>query len=201
MPFVLGKKHLDISQETNLDYRAIALRHPEERARFRIQEGIGRSFRDWFTSQGFVEIHTPKIVSAGAEGGANIFRLDYFGREVCLAQSPQMYKQAMVGVFERVFEVGAVYRAEKHSTSRHLNEYIGLDIEMGAHHNLRGNHGAGSRMAGVHDGISQGNVRTGVVPDRGRAAGRVAGHSRHPVQRGEAAGGRDAASAGKAGKG
>jgi nondiscriminating aspartyl-tRNA synthetase len=131
MPFVLGKKHLDISQETNLDYRAIALRHPEERARFRIQEGIGRSFRDWFTSQGFVEIHTPKIVSAGAEGGANIFRLDYFGREVCLAQSPQMYKQAMVGVFERVFEVGAVYRAEKHSTSRHLNEYIGLDIEMG----------------------------------------------------------------------
>lgn len=131
MPFVLGKKRLDISQETNLDYRSIALRHPEERVRFRIQEGIGRSFRDWFTTQGFTEIHTPKIVSAGAEGGANIFRLDYFGREVCLAQSPQVYKQAMVGVFERVFEVGAVYRAEKHSTSRHLNEYIGLDIEMG----------------------------------------------------------------------
>ena len=131
MPFVLGKKKLDISQETNLDHRSIALRHPEERARFRIQEGVGRSFRDWFMAQGFTEIHTPKIVSAGAEGGANIFRLDYFGREVCLAQSPQVYKQAMVGVFERVFEVGAVYRAEKHSTSRHLNEYIGLDIEMG----------------------------------------------------------------------
>ena len=131
MPFVLGKKFLDISQDTNLDHRSIALRHPAERARFRIQEGIGRSFREYFTGQHFTEIHTPKIVFAGAEGGANIFRLDYFGREVFLAQSPQFYKQAMVGVFDRVFEVGAVYRAEKHSTSRHLNEYIGLDIEMG----------------------------------------------------------------------
>ena len=131
MPFVLGKKKLDIAPDTNLDHRSIALRHPLERARFRIQEGVGRSFRDWFTRQGFTEIHTPKIVFAGAEGGANIFRLDYFGREVYLAQSPQFYKQAMVGVFGRVFEVGAVYRAEKHSTSRHLNEYIGLDIEMG----------------------------------------------------------------------
>jgi nondiscriminating aspartyl-tRNA synthetase len=131
MPFVLGKKVLDISQDTNLDYRSIALRHPIERAVFRIQEGIGRSFREYFTAQHFTEIHTPKIVFAGAEGGANIFRLDYFGREVYLAQSPQFYKQAMVGVFDRVFEIGAVYRAEKHSTSRHLNEYIGLDMEMG----------------------------------------------------------------------
>ena len=131
MPFVLGKKVLDISLNTNLDNRSIALRHPLERARFQIQEGIGRSFRRYFTEQHFTEIHTPKIVFAGAEGGANIFRLDYFGREVYLAQSPQFYKQAMVGVFDRVFEIGAVYRAEKHSTSRHLNEYIGLDMEMG----------------------------------------------------------------------
>ncbi len=131
MPFVLSKKVLDISPDTNLDHRSIALRHPAERARFRIQEGIGRSFREYFSAQSFTEIHTPKIVFAGAEGGANIFRLDYFGREVYLAQSPQFYKQAMVGVFDRVFEIGSVYRAEKHSTSRHLNEYIGLDIEMG----------------------------------------------------------------------
>lgn len=136
MPFVLGKKILDISQDTNLDHRSIALRHPMERARFRIQEGIGRSFREYFTAQHFTEIHTPKIVFAGAEGGANIFRLDYFGREVYLAQSPQFYKQAMVGVFDRVFEIGAVYRAEKHSTSRHLNEYIGLDMEMGYIHSF-----------------------------------------------------------------
>jgi len=131
LPFVLGKKKLDVSLDTNLDNRSVALRHPEERAVFRIQEGITQSFREYFTQQSFVEIHTPKIVFSGAEGGANIFKLNYFGKEVYLAQSPQFYKQAMVGVFERVFEVGAVYRAEKHNTSRHLNEYIGLDVEMG----------------------------------------------------------------------
>ena len=81
--------------------------------------------------EGFTEIHTPKIVYAGAEGGANIFRLNYFGREAYLAQSPQFYKQMMVGVFERVYEVGPVFRAEKHDTSRHLNEYTGVDFEMG----------------------------------------------------------------------
>ena len=81
--------------------------------------------------EGFTEIHTPKIVHAGAEGGSNIFRLDYFGKKAFLAQSPQFYKQTMVGAFERVFEVAPVFRAEKHATPRHLNEYTSLDFEMG----------------------------------------------------------------------
>lgn len=82
-------------------------------------------------SQDFTEIHTPKITGIGAEGGAEVFELDYFGMPATLAQSPQMYKQTCVAFFDRVFEVGAVYRAELHNTSRHLNEYTGLDFEMG----------------------------------------------------------------------
>jgi nondiscriminating aspartyl-tRNA synthetase len=98
---------------------------------FKVQEGLVRSFRDYLTGEGFTEVHTPKIVRAWAEGGSNIFKLDYFGKKAYLAQSPQFYKQTMVGVFERVFEVGPVFRAEKHATPRHLNEYTGLDFEMG----------------------------------------------------------------------
>lgn len=107
------------------------LRHLKRRAVFKIQEGLVRAFRDYLHSQQFTEIHTPKIVHAGAEGGSNIFKLDYFGKKAYLAQSPQFYKQTMVGVYERVYEVGPVFRAEKHSTTRHLNEYTGLDLEMG----------------------------------------------------------------------
>jgi nondiscriminating aspartyl-tRNA synthetase len=102
-----------------------------ERAKFRIQEGIVRGFRDYLYSQQFTEIHTPKIGAKGAEGGANIFKLDYFHRPAVLAQSPQFYKQMMVGVFDRVFETAPVFRAEKHNTKRHLNEYTSLDFEMG----------------------------------------------------------------------
>lgn len=87
--------------------------------------------RRFLKEQHFTEIHTPKIVSEGAEGGTNIFRLKYFEQEAFLAQSPQFYKQMMVGVFERVFEIGPVFRAEKHDTSRHLNEYTSVDFEMG----------------------------------------------------------------------
>ena len=79
----------------------------------------------------FTEIHSLKIVAEGAEGGANIFKLDYFGKQAYLAQSPQFYKQMMVGVFERVFEIAPVFRAEKHDTARHLNEYTSVDFEMG----------------------------------------------------------------------
>lgn len=79
----------------------------------------------------FTEIHSPKIVAQGAEGGANIFRLDYFGKSAFLNQSPQFYKQMAVAFFDRVYEIAPVYRAEKHATSRHINEYIGLDFEMG----------------------------------------------------------------------
>lgn len=131
MPVVINGKQLEASLESRLDYRPLTLRNEKERAVFKIQEGLLRGFRRFFEEEGFTEIHSPKIVSAGAEGGANIFRLDYFGREAYLAQSPQFYKQMMVGVFERVFEVGPVFRAEKHDTARHLNEYTGVDFEMG----------------------------------------------------------------------
>jgi nondiscriminating aspartyl-tRNA synthetase len=131
LPVVINHKVMDISLETLLDYRPITLRNEKERAIFKLQEGICRGFRDFLFEQRFTEIHTPKIVYAGAEGGANIFKLDYFGKEVYLAQSPQFYKQMMVGVYDRVFEIAPVYRAEKHDTSRHLNEYISVDIEMG----------------------------------------------------------------------
>lgn len=131
LPIVINNKKVEASLDTLLDYRPITLRNEKERAIFKLQEGISRGFREFLTSQHFTEIHSPKIVYAGAEGGANIFSLDYFGSEAYLAQSPQFYKQMMVGVFERVFEIAPVYRAEKHDTSRHLNEYISVDFEMG----------------------------------------------------------------------
>lgn len=130
-PVPLMKRSLDVHLEVNLDNRPISLRHPKERAIFRIQAVLAQAFARFLAGNGFTEIHTPKTVSAGAEGGANIFKLDYFGQPACLAQSPQLYKQTMVGVFGRVFEVAPVFRAEKHSTTRHLNEYISMDFEMG----------------------------------------------------------------------
>ncbi len=131
MPIVINKKSLNISLETNLENRPFVLRNHKQRAVFKLQEGIVSGFRNHMVANGFTEIHSPKIVKAGAEGGANIFKLDYFGEKAFLNQSPQFYKQTMVGVFDRVFEIAPVYRAEKHNTSRHLNEYIGLDFEMG----------------------------------------------------------------------
>lgn len=130
-PVVTNNKCMEVSMETLLDYRMITLRNEKERAVFKIQEGISAAFREFLYKQKFTEIHTPKIVYAGAEGGANIFRLNYFGKEAFLAQSPQCYKQMMVGVYERVFEIAPVFRAEKHDTSRHLNEYTSVDFEMG----------------------------------------------------------------------
>lgn len=130
MPISISKKKLNISLDTNLNHRPVILRNPAQRAVFKLQEGIISGFRNFMLNNAFTEIHSPKIVSAGAEGGANIFKLDYMGRSAYLAQSPQFYKQTMVGVFDRVFEIAPVYRAEKHNTSRHLNEYIGLDFEM-----------------------------------------------------------------------
>ena len=130
-PLPIGKWKLNTSLEAKLNYRSTALRNVRERAKFRIQEGIVRGFRDFLYSQHFTEIHTPKIGSKGAEGGSNVFKLDYFHRPAVLAQSPQFYKQMMVGVFERVFETAPVFRAEKHNTKRHLNEFTSLDFEMG----------------------------------------------------------------------
>ena len=131
LPLVINKKELGLPLDMNLHARSLCLRNHRERAIFKLQEGVARGFREYLTGEGFTEIHTPKIVSAGAEGGSNIFALEYFGRKAYLAQSPQLYKQAMVGVFERVFEIGPVFRAEKHDTSRHLNEYTSMDFEMG----------------------------------------------------------------------
>lgn len=131
MPFSVNRRFLDVNLDTNLDYRPISLRHPRQQAIFAIQSVISRLFRESLTQIGFTEIHTPKLVFAGAEGGANVFGIDYFGKKVFLAQSPQFYKQMMVGVFGRVFEVGPVFRAEPHETARHLNEYTSMDFEMG----------------------------------------------------------------------
>ena len=130
-PVVITKKQVNCDLSTKLDYRPVTLRNPKERAIFKLQEGIQRGFREFLTQQGFTEIHSPKINFAGAEGGTNVFKLDYFGKQVYLAQSPQLYKQAMVAVYERVFEIAPVFRAEHHDTSRHLNEYISMDFEMG----------------------------------------------------------------------
>ncbi|MBE7083819.1 MAG: aspartate--tRNA(Asn) ligase [Clostridiales bacterium] len=132
LPIVINKKQLDNMQlSTVLDLRPISMRNPKERAIFKVQEGIARGFREYLMKNNFTEIRSPKIVFAGAEGGTNIFKLDYFGKEVFLAQSPQLYKQALVGVYERVFEIAPVFRAEHHDTSRHLNEYTSMDLEMG----------------------------------------------------------------------
>ena len=132
LPIVINKKQLDNMQlSTILDLRPISMRNPKERAIFKVQEGIARGFREFLMKEGFTEIRSPKIVFAGAEGGTNIFKLDYFDKQVYLAQSPQLYKQALVGVYERVFEIAPVFRAEHHDTSRHLNEYTSMDLEMG----------------------------------------------------------------------
>ncbi len=127
-PAVMAKTHLN----KILDHRPISIRAPHIRATFKIQARILQAFGDYLRSRGFTEFKSSKIVATGTEGGANLFAIDYLGRPAFLAQSPQFYKQIMVGSgFERVFEIGPVYRAEKHETSRHLNEYTSLDFEMG----------------------------------------------------------------------
>ncbi|WP_420796053.1 aspartate--tRNA(Asn) ligase [Deinococcus cavernae] len=130
-PVEIPKMEWHVNPETMLDYRVVTVRGLKERAALKVQAELLAAFRDHLQQEGFTEISTPKIVSAGAEGGANLFPIDYFGQPAYLAQSPQLYKQIMVGVFERVFEVAPVYRAEEHATSRHLNEYLSLDVEMG----------------------------------------------------------------------
>ena len=131
LPLAIDKWKMNTSLEAKLNYRSLSLRNIQERSKFKIQEALVRAFRDFLYEQGFTEIHTPKIGARGAEGGANMFKLSYFHKPAVLAQSPQFYKQMMVGVFDRVFETGPVFRAEKHNTKRHLNEYTSLDFEMG----------------------------------------------------------------------
>ncbi|WP_027881612.1 aspartate--tRNA(Asn) ligase [Meiothermus rufus] len=130
-PIEIPKEEWKVNPETLLEYRYVSLRGEKARAPLKIQAALVRGFRSYLDRQGFTEIFTPKIVSAGAEGGSNLFGIDYFEHRAYLAQSPQLYKQIMVGVFERVYEVAPVFRAELHATSRHLNEYLSLDVEMG----------------------------------------------------------------------
>ncbi len=130
-PIALNKRTIAAQMKTLLDHAAITNRHPTRRAVLRLSAGMMEGFRRVVMSRGFTEIHTPKIVAAATESGANTFALNYFGRPVYLAQSPQFYKQIMVGVFERVFEIGPVFRAEPHDSTRHLNEYVSMDVEMG----------------------------------------------------------------------
>ncbi|XP_003384922.2 PREDICTED: aspartate--tRNA ligase, cytoplasmic-like [Amphimedon queenslandica] len=120
-----------VNQDTRLDNRIIDLRTVTNQAIFRVEAAICRLFRNYLTTQGFVEIHTPKIISAASEGGANVFEVSYFKGQAYLAQSPQLYKQmAIAADFDKVFTIGAVFRAEDSNTHRHLCEFVGLDLEM-----------------------------------------------------------------------
>jgi nondiscriminating aspartyl-tRNA synthetase len=134
LPIQLNRpmKALKTRIDTALNHRSLSLRHPEIHAVFQIQGEMIWAFREFLRSQGFTEIRTPKIIATGTEGGTELFPIQYFEQQAYLAQSPQFYKQMLVGAgYERVFETGPVYRAESHNTSRHLNEYVSLDLEMG----------------------------------------------------------------------
>jgi nondiscriminating aspartyl-tRNA synthetase len=130
-PVLLAKKALNVPLPALLDHAMIANRHPTRRAVFRTASQAMRGFRRALDREGFVEIQSPKLVGGATEGGANVFTVQYFDRHAYLAQSPQLYKQVMVGVFERVYEVGPVFRAEPHDTARHINQYTSLDVELG----------------------------------------------------------------------
>ena len=131
LPFDLAKNDLNLNLPTLLDNRTLSLRHPKVQAIFKLYDILLKGYEIVMREEGFTEIKTPKILGAATEGGANFFKVKYFDKEATLAQSPQFYKQIMVGVFERVFEIGSTFRAEPHFTTRHVNEYISLDAEMG----------------------------------------------------------------------
>ncbi|MBL1074675.1 aspartate--tRNA(Asn) ligase [Nocardia sp. 2] len=130
-PVELWRPALKATLPTVLDHAALTWRHPARRAVWQIAAASMAGFRQHLDSAGFTEVTTPKIVEQSAESGANVFTLDYFGAPAYLAQSPQLYKQMLTGVFERVYEVGPVFRAEPHDTARHLAEYVSLDVEFG----------------------------------------------------------------------
>jgi nondiscriminating aspartyl-tRNA synthetase len=130
-PVELWRPTLNASLSTMLDRAPVTWRHPAQRARWELAAATLRGFRETLDAAGFTEVQTPKFVASATESGANVFEVDYFGRPAYLAQSPQFYKQQLVGVFERVYEVGPVFRAEPHDTVRHLAEYVSLDVELG----------------------------------------------------------------------
>jgi nondiscriminating aspartyl-tRNA synthetase len=130
-PAELWRPALDVTLPTLLDNAPVLWRHPAQRAKWELAAASLRGFRATLDELGFTEIATPKFVESATESGSSVFAVDYFGRPAYLAQSPQFYKQQMVGVFERVYEVGPVFRAEPHDTVRHLAEYRSLDVELG----------------------------------------------------------------------
>lgn len=128
----INKAHLEVNLDTMLNNRVLSLRHEKTNAVFKIQNLIVQGFREFLISEDYTEIFTPKIIAEGIEGGVDLFEVKYFDTNAYLAQSPQFHKQMMVGAgFERVFEVAHVYRAERHNTTRHLNEYVSMDLEIG----------------------------------------------------------------------
>lgn len=130
LPFDTHQKDLNVSLPVMLDYRAASLRHSKTQNIFKIQATITQVFRQYFIDRGFTEFHAPTLVATATEGGSQVFPVKYFDRQIFLAQSPQFYKQIMVSAFERVFTVSHAYRAEPSVTTRHLTEYVGLDVEM-----------------------------------------------------------------------
>ena len=130
-PVELWRPTLTAGLPTQLDHAGVSLRHRVRQARWQLAATSLRGFRETLDGLDFTEVHSPKLVAAATESGANVFEVDYFGRPAYLAQSPQFYKQVLVGVFERVYEVGPVFRAEPHDTVRHLAEYVSLDVELG----------------------------------------------------------------------
>lgn len=130
LPYTLHHPEVDVHLDTYLEHPIVGLRHPRQRAKMRLSAGLMAGFRSTLNGLDFTEIQSPKLVGTATEGGANVFAVDYFGRRAYLAQSPQFYKQMMTTVFERVYEVGPVFRAEPHDTARHVNEYVSLDAEL-----------------------------------------------------------------------
>ena len=131
LPIDISQKELELNLDTLLNYRTLALRNERIGAIFSLFSELLRVYDEAMRAGEFTEVKTPKILGAATEGGANFFKIKYFDRDAFLAQSPQVYKQAAVSAFERVFEIGTVFRAEPHFTTRHVNEYTGLDAEMG----------------------------------------------------------------------
>ncbi len=130
-PIELWRPNHQAGLKTMLDHAPVTWRHPRQQATWQLAAASMHGFRRTLESQSFTEIQTPKLVESATESGSNVFGVDYFGQRAYLAQSPQFYKQMGVGIFERVFEVGPVFRAEPHDTVRHLAEYVSLDVEMG----------------------------------------------------------------------
>jgi nondiscriminating aspartyl-tRNA synthetase len=131
LPVPLGRGLENAKLAALLDHAPTTLRDPSRRAVFELASGAMAGFRRTLGALGFTEIQTPKVIRSASESGANVFAIDWFGTPAYLAQSPQLYKQIMVGVFERVFEIGPVFRAEPHATVRHLAQYTSMDVELG----------------------------------------------------------------------